>query len=159
MQNNESRVNNILASALHSLSYDEINELISNLQERLPKEDPAFGVCLNCGDKNHSGLDCPQFKESLQKAIEKRNKETNLEQELEDAAEIYAEQYNYIGGKISFIRGATSDIAKKIHQQGMFTEEEMIEFAEFSIARFLGKDKISITNPTEYLQTFLNQTK
>jgi hypothetical protein len=40
MQNNETKVNNILESALHSLSYDEIKELIYNLQERLPKEAP-----------------------------------------------------------------------------------------------------------------------
>jgi hypothetical protein len=52
-----------------------------------------------------------------------------------------------------------SNEAKKIHQQGVFNDQQMIEFAEFSIARFLGRGKVSITNPTEYLQEFLTQPK
>lgn len=57
------------------------------------------------------------------------NKETNLEQELEKAAMKYADNEFSIKDenqmedcKRDFRKGATSDIAKKIHQKGMLDE-------------------------------------
>jgi len=153
MQNNETKVNNILASALHSLSYDEIKELIYNLQERLPKE-----------EERERGITITSLS----------SKETNLEQELEDAAESFAvkeinECESYHDLHYGFKQGATSDIAKKIHQKGMFSEEKVLKLLRFVALNYwldrgtneyvIVDNKEETHTETQILQTFLNQTK
>lgn len=95
-------------------------------------------------------------------------KQPNLEQELNDAAEKEAKGY-YQNELVYFMfrKGATSDIAKKLHQKGMFTEAQILKLLRFVALNYWldrGTNEYVIVDikeekqtETQILETFLNQ--
>jgi len=149
-----------------SYSYERLGNHIQI--KWLPKEESkGFDHCLNCGDPNHSGLDCPQFKESLKKAIEKQESK-QLEQELEEAANDFykrnaafsEEMDNSLNRDIelqqeAFKKGANHPIAKKIHQQESveLIKELLKEHSQLIYMVYGSTDDAIITKAENFLKS------